>query len=128
MTDNEQSPEHETASNNEDSGFASPLLIVALALTGAIAAWGLFDPAGLAAKAALLVSIQFTSRAWFIMLAVSFMLIVSIWLALSRYGNIRLGADDDRPEFSTVSWLTMLFAAGMGVGQRCGLGSQSSLR
>ena len=37
-------------------------------------------------------------------------------LALSPYGKIRLGQDDDRPEFSTVSWLTMLFAAGMGVG------------
>ena len=50
------------------------------------------------------------------MLAVSFILVTSIWLALSRYGGIRLGADEDRPEFSTVSWLTMLFAAGMGVG------------
>jgi glycine betaine transporter len=50
------------------------------------------------------------------MLAVSFMLITSIWLALSRYGRIKLGKDDDEPEFSTVSWLTMLFAAGMGVG------------
>jgi len=62
------------------------------------------------------VGIQFTSRAWFIMLAVSFMLITSIWLALSRYGRIKLGKDNDEPEFSTVSWLTMLFAAGMGVG------------
>jgi glycine betaine transporter len=66
--------------------------------------------------AELLVGIQFTSRAWFIMLTVSFMLIVSVWLALSRYGRIKLGRDDDEPEFSTVSWLTMLFAAGMGVG------------
>ncbi|TNF87010.1 MAG: BCCT family transporter, partial [Gammaproteobacteria bacterium] len=47
---------------------------------------------------------------------VSFMLIASIWLALSRYGEIKLGRDDDEPEFSTISWLTMLFAAGMGVG------------
>ncbi len=78
--------------------------------------WGIIDTAGLAAFAAYLVGIQFTSRAWFIMLAVSFMLITSIWLALSRYGGIKLGKDDDEPEFSTVSWLSMLFAAGMGVG------------
>jgi glycine betaine transporter len=38
------------------------------------------------------------------------------WLAISPYGKIKLGKDDDEPEFSTVSWLTMLFAAGMGVG------------
>jgi glycine betaine transporter len=101
---------------SEKSAFASPLLITALVITGAIAIWGLIDTAGLAAKAAQLVHVQFISRGWFIMLAVSFMLIVSIWLALSRYGRIKLGKDDDEPEFSTISWLTMLFAAGMGVG------------
>jgi glycine betaine transporter len=87
-----------------------------LSITGAIAVWGIVDTEGLAAMAELLVGIQFSSRAWFIMLTVSFMLIVSVWLALSRYGRIKLGKDDDEPEFSTVSWLTMLFAAGMGVG------------
>ena len=98
------------------TGFASPLLVLALAITGAIAAWGLIDAQGLAERAARLIEIQFVSRAWFIMAAVSFMLILCAWLALSRYGNIRLGRDDDKPEFSTISWLTMLFAAGMGVG------------
>ncbi len=102
--------------SSHKSAFTSPLLITALTITGAVAAWGLVDTAGLAAKAAQLVYVQFISRAWFIMLAVSFMLIVSIWLALSRYGAIKLGKDDDEPEFSTISWLTMLFAAGMGVG------------
>lgn len=96
--------------------LGNPLLLVALVLTGAIAAWGIFDTAGLAEAAARLVAIQFASRAWFIMLAVSFILIVSVWLAFSRYGGVKLGRDDDEPEFSTVSWLTMLFAAGMGVG------------
>ena len=59
---------------------------------------------------------MFRSRGWFIMLTVSAMLILCFWLAFSRYGRIKLGKDDDEPEFSTVSWLTMLFAAGMGVG------------
>ncbi|WP_299620529.1 BCCT family transporter [Pelagibius sp.] len=94
----------------------NPLLVVALVITGAIAAWGIVDTAGLAAVAAGLVKVQFTSRAWFIMGTVSFMLIVSVVLALSRYGRIKLGKDEDEPEFSTLSWLTMLFAAGMGVG------------
>ena len=97
---------------SKKSAFASPLLITALLITSAIAIWGLVDTGGLADRAAQLVHIQFVSRSWFIMLAVSFMLIVSIWLALSRYGGIRLGMDDDEPEFSTISWLTMLFAAG----------------
>ncbi len=96
--------------------FKNPLLIIALAITGAIALWGIVDTAGLAAFAAQLVQTQFTSRAWFIMLTVSFLLIVSIWLALSPYGAIKLGRDDDETEFSTLSWIAMLFAAGMGVG------------
>ncbi len=94
----------------------NPLLLTALLITGAVAVWGIVDTAGLAGFANTLVSIQFTSRAWFIMLTASVMLICCIVLALSRYGNVKLGADDDEPEFSTISWLTMLFAAGMGVG------------
>ena len=119
MTSNEtrQPPGNGYAATiNRKSAFTSPLLITALIITGAIAIWGLVDTAGLAAKAAQLVHVQFVSRAWFVMLAVSFMLIVSFSLALSRYGAIKLGKDDDEPEFSTISWLTMLFAAGMGVG------------
>ncbi len=50
------------------------------------------------------------------MLTVTGMLALCLFLALSRFGAIKLGADDDEPEFSTISWLTMLFAAGMGVG------------
>jgi glycine betaine transporter len=50
------------------------------------------------------------------MLSVSLLLILCLWLAISPYGKIKLGEDDDEPEFTTVSWLTMLFAAGMGVG------------
>jgi choline/carnitine/betaine transport len=37
-------------------------------------------------------------------------------LAFSRLGHIRLGKDDDRPEFRTVSWVAMMFSAGMGIG------------
>ena len=94
----------------------NPKLVISLGITALIAAWGIADNEGLAAFANDMVAIQFTSRAWFIMLVVSLILIVCIGLALSPYGRIRLGKDDDRPEFSTVSWLTMLFAAGMGVG------------
>ncbi len=115
-TDRPSSAESSSTISETPSGFSSPLLLVALGITSAIAAWGLIDAAGLAEQAAYLVHIQFVSRAWFIMLAVSFMLIVCIWLAFSRYGRIKLGQDDDEPEFSTLSWLTMLFAAGMGVG------------
>lgn len=96
--------------------FKNPLLLIALALTGLIAIWGIIDTAGLAKFSSTITGVMFTSRAWFIMLSASLLLILCIWLAFSPYGKIKLGKDDDEPEFSTLSWLTMLFAAGMGVG------------
>ena len=96
--------------------FKNPLLLIALALTGLVAAWGIIDTAGLTQFSSTLTGVLFISRGWFVMLSVSLLLILCIWLAISPYGKIVLGKDDDEPEFSTVSWLTMLFAAGMGVG------------
>lgn len=43
-------------------------------------------------------------------------LFVCIWLMFSKYGKIRLGDDDSRPEFSNFSWFSMLFSAGIGIG------------
>jgi len=39
-----------------------------------------------------------------------------MFLAFGPYGSVRLGKDDEEPEFSTVSWISMLFAGGMGAG------------
>ncbi|WP_297576293.1 BCCT family transporter [uncultured Deefgea sp.] len=53
---------------------------------------------------------------WFYIFAVSGVFIFLIGLAVSSFGNIRLGRDDSEPEYSFLSWLAMLFAAGMGIG------------
>lgn len=52
---------------------------------------------------------------WYIGLVACLLLIV-LWLAISKYGNIRLGADNEKPEFSYFSWFSMLFGCGMGIG------------
>jgi glycine betaine transporter len=53
---------------------------------------------------------------WFFVLSTAAFLVFVLFLAFSSYGNIRLGKDDDRPEFRTVSWIAMMFSAGMGIG------------
>ncbi|MDB1087092.1 BCCT family transporter [Streptomyces sp. ACA25] len=53
---------------------------------------------------------------WFYMITVSLFVIFVIWLGVSRFGDIKLGKAHDTPDFSTHSWLAMLFAAGMGIG------------
>lgn len=57
-----------------------------------------------------------TSFGWYYMLLLSVLLLISIFLIFSPYGKIRLGKDDDRPSFSTITWIAMLFSAGMGIG------------
>ncbi|MBA6265088.1 MAG: choline BCCT transporter BetT [Colwellia sp.] len=53
---------------------------------------------------------------WFYVLTVAFIFFFVIFLGVSRYGDIRLGPDHSTPDYSLVSWLSMLFAAGMGIG------------
>ncbi|WP_311950808.1 BCCT family transporter [Halomonas piscis] len=51
---------------------------------------------------------------WFYIVSVSALLVFLLGLAVSRYGVIRLGGDDSRPDYSNLTWFTMLFAAGIG--------------
>lgn len=53
---------------------------------------------------------------WLVVLASSGILFFSIYLAFGKYGDVVLGKSGEKPQFSTVSWLAMLFAAGMGTG------------
>ena len=53
---------------------------------------------------------------WFLILAANIYLGVVIFFAFSRYGKIRLGGPDAKPEFSTFAWFAMLMSAGMGIG------------
>ncbi|WP_226963661.1 BCCT family transporter [Nostocoides sp. F2B08] len=53
---------------------------------------------------------------WYYVLLVAVFVIFSVWVALSPMGNIVLGRDDEKAEFSLKSWFAMLFAAGMGIG------------
>lgn len=56
------------------------------------------------------------SFGWFYILAVTFFLVFTLWLFISPFGGIRLGKDEDRPNYTNLSWFAMLFSAGMGIG------------
>ncbi|MCM0613150.1 BCCT family transporter [Marinobacter sediminum] len=51
---------------------------------------------------------------WFYILSVTSLFLFLLGLAVSRYGTIRLGSDESRPDYSNLTWFTMLFAAGIG--------------
>ena len=53
---------------------------------------------------------------WFFIVVVNLALIMSIYLIFSRYGDIRLGHQTEKPEYNLISWIGMLFSAGIGIG------------
>lgn len=53
---------------------------------------------------------------WLYLLAMFVFVIFAVVVGVSKYGKIKLGSDDSKPEYSTASWLAMLFCAGMGIG------------
>ncbi len=57
-----------------------------------------------------------TSFGWFYILAVNLFILVVLFFAFSRFGKIRLGGVNAEKEFSDISWIAMLFSAGMGIG------------
>ncbi|MDY0219925.1 MAG: BCCT family transporter [Desulfobacterium sp.] len=59
------------------------------------------------------VTVQFR---WFFMYLFSFILLFLYFIAFSKYGNLKLGKAEDKPEYSTFSWIAMLFSVGIGAG------------
>jgi len=53
---------------------------------------------------------------WFYLISASIFLVFALTLIFTKYGNIRLGKDNDRPEYNYFTWFAMLFSAGMGIG------------
>ena len=53
---------------------------------------------------------------WYYILIMFGFIIFCLYVALSKYGRIKLGAPEDEPEFSRGAWFSMLFATGMGIG------------
>jgi choline/glycine/proline betaine transport protein len=57
-----------------------------------------------------------TNASWFYILTVAIILLSTVFLAISRYGDIKLGPDHSEPDYSNLTWFAMLFSAGMGIG------------
>lgn len=96
--------------------FRINLFHVSLPLIAIVVAAGLVAPKTLADGATAFTNAWFQSLDWFFVLSTTGMLVLGLWLASSRFGKIVLGKPGEKPEFSTGSWLAMLFAAGMGTG------------
>ena len=94
----------------------NPVFVISLSVTLGIVLWGLFAPESFAAVANGVFSFLIGSFGWLYIWAMFIFVAFAVFMAVSGYGKIKLGSDNDEPEFSSISWFAMLFSAGMGIG------------
>jgi len=90
--------------------YGATLLVLPFILVG-----GLF-PDSMAAVSNRVLGYLTQSWSWLYLTSVSFFALVCLVIAISPFGKVRLGRDDEKPEHSRISWFSMLFSAGMGIG------------
>lgn len=92
------------------------VLVGAVTVTLAVVTWAFVAPEHLASVGGVALTWVTQNFGW---LFGGLALAVAVFMVVVGYGptgGIRLGADDEEPEFSTASWISMLFAAGLGIG------------
>lgn len=85
------------------------LLIIMVALASIF-------PQGFSNVASAIQNFIVTYFGWFYIISTTIFVVFVVFIAVSRFGNLRLGADDSKPEFDPWSWVSMMFTAGMGIG------------
>ncbi|WP_225310222.1 BCCT family transporter [Microbacterium testaceum] len=88
----------------------------AAAIAGAFIAFAMIFPSAAEATFGAVQTFIVSAFNWYYVLIAAFFVVFAMAMGFSRFGNIKLGQDDDEPEFSTMSWFSLLFAAGMGIG------------
>lgn len=96
--------------------FAQPVFISSFLIILLLVIAGAAFPTEFEQSAAAALGWVSTVFGWFYLLSVFGFVLVLGYLALSKYGAIRLGRPDSRPEYTFFSWIAMLLAAGFGVG------------
>lgn len=96
---------------------ATPWVIWPAAIVVAIfSAFAIIFPAAAEAAFGAIQTVVVNTFSWYYVLIAAFFVVFAVFVGFSRYGDIKLGRDDEEPEFSFLSWVSLLFAAGMGIG------------
>lgn len=81
-----------------------------------IVLWGGFAPEHLNSFTTDLTAIIYDNFGWLYVFIIAGMILFCLYMLFSKFGHIKLGQDDDEPEYSLPAWFAMLFSAGMGIG------------
>jgi glycine betaine transporter len=94
----------------------NPVFLISLLLVLILVGLGVVEPELLASVSSYLHKKIITHFGWAYLLAAFLFLIFALILAFSKYGSVKLGGDHEKPEYTSIGWFSMLFAAGMGIG------------
>ncbi len=116
--DPNQVPEQprELASEAKNTPIDWGIVGIAGVLVAAVVLWGLLAPDSFGNFASNGLNFVVGDFGWAFVLFGTVFVIFVVCIAFSKFGSIKLGAIDEEPEFSTPSWIAMMFAAGMGIG------------
>ena len=101
-----------------DIGEGMDKVVFGVAATATIAfvVWGFVDPHGLGRVSKWALGGTISNFGWLFVLSSTLFVVFIVFVAASRFGKIPLGGDAEEPEYSTGSWVSMMFATGMGIG------------
>jgi len=94
----------------------TPVFIYSAAILLLLVVIGIVAPNTLENVTANMQSFISTAFGWYYLIIVTIFLLVCLYLFITPVGRIKLGKQDDKPEFTRASWIAMLFSAGMGIG------------
>lgn len=98
------------------SGKVGIVFYLSVIIVSLFVIWGIVSPKRLGATTSTAFSYITETFGWFYLVVTFIFLVFSLYAAFGPYGRIKLGKKDDDPDYSYVSWLAMLFSAGMGIG------------
>lgn len=89
---------------------------ISIVIASAFVIWGVIAPVQLGAIMDETKAFFLDTFGWFYQLSATFFLLFALFLIFSKYGKIKLGTAEDKPDFNRATWFAMLFSAGMGIG------------
>jgi glycine betaine transporter len=92
------------------------IFLISVSIILAFVLWGIIAPTNFYTVSQGILDMTIEKFGWFYLLATFGILVFCIYIAFSKYNKIRLGNDDDKPQYANITWFGMLFSAGMGIG------------
>ncbi|VVN00315.1 choline BCCT transporter BetT [Pseudomonas fluorescens] len=91
------------------------VLLISSVVILAFSIWAILTPDHARMTMKMAVDWIATNLGWYYVLTMTLVIGFVLWVALSKEGDVRIGPDHSRPQYKLVTWVAMLFAAGVGI-------------